>query len=69
MNNTIWRNFSKEEFNQQELTGGLEDNHQLVEDMPDTVKLCVATNVMSTKDAVYLSRQEEIKDGRVLIYM
>ena len=67
MNNTIWRNFSKEEFNQQELTGGLEDNHQLVEDMPDTVKLCVATNVMSAKDAVYLSRQEEIKDGRVLI--
>ncbi len=67
MNNTIWRNFSKEEFNQQELTEGLEDNHQLVEDMPDTVKLCVATNVMSTKDAVYLSRQEEIKDGRVLI--
>lgn len=67
MDNTIWRNFSKEEFNQQELTEGLEDNQDLVENMPDTVKLCVATNVMSTKDAVYLSRQEEIKDGRVLI--
>lgn len=67
MDNTIWRNFSKEEFNQQELTEGLDNDSRRVEDMPDHVKLCVATHLMSTKDAVYLSRQEEIKDGRVLI--
>lgn len=67
MDNTIWRNFSKEEFNQQELIEQLDNDRQYVEEMPDHVKLYVATHLMSTKDAVYLSRQEEIKNGRVLI--
>ncbi len=67
MDNTIWRNFSKEEFNQQELIEQLDNDHQYVEEMPDSVKLCVATNVMSEKDVVYLSRQAEIKDGRISI--
>lgn len=67
MDNTIWRNFSKEEFNKQKLTEDLDNDPQRVEDMPDNVKLYVATNVMSDKDAVYLSRQEEIKNGRISI--